>query len=177
MMCELAPSAQKCPPKPLGQVVARWVDVRSPDGDGCLGGQGSGHDAVAVGPGTSRTRDTDPAAAAALDYGLSQRTLIAVSGRTDTVAQLITRRIVALAHSGLQALDEPTVRAVVRQAVRTAPSPPPAGPPADPAPQPGKKPKRTASSASSDDPQYPLLSVYWEQGTGVSSAETHVRWS
>ncbi|GFN09945.1 hypothetical protein Smic_85010 [Streptomyces microflavus] len=96
-MCELAPSAQKCPPKPLGQVVARWVDVRSPDGDGCLGGQGSGHDAVAVGPGTSRTRDTDPAAAAALDYGLSQRTLIAVSGRTDTVAQLITRRIVALA--------------------------------------------------------------------------------
>jgi len=40
-----------------------------------------------------------------------------------------------LAHSGLQALDEPIVRAVVRQAVgdvRTAPVPP-ADPPADPA--------------------------------------------
>ncbi|MFD3848015.1 hypothetical protein ACFWVB_19240 [Streptomyces microflavus] len=94
------------------------------------------HDAVAAGPGTSRTRDSDPAAAAALDYGLSQRALSAVSGRTDTVAQLITRRLATLAHSGLQALDEPTVRVVVRQAVRdvrTAPSPPPAGPPADPA--------------------------------------------
>lgn len=80
-------------------------------------------------------RDTDPAAAA-LDYGLSQRALIAVSGRTDTVAQLITRRLVALTHSGLQALDEPTVRAVVCQAVRdvrAAPPPPPAGSPADPA--------------------------------------------
>ncbi|WP_329305804.1 hypothetical protein [Streptomyces anulatus] len=94
------------------------------------------HDAVAAGPGTSRTRDSDPAVAAALDYGLSQRALIAVSGRTDTVTQLITRRLTALAHSGLQALDEPTVRAVVRQAVRdlrTAPPPPPAESPADPA--------------------------------------------
>ncbi|MFD3664023.1 hypothetical protein ACFWVF_26125 [Streptomyces sp. NPDC058659] len=94
------------------------------------------HDAVAAGPGTSRTRDSDLAAAAALDYGLSQRALIAVSGRTDTVSQLITHRLAALAHSGLQALDEPTVRAVVRQAVRdlrTAPPPPPADPPADPA--------------------------------------------
>ncbi|MEV5433186.1 hypothetical protein [Streptomyces sp. NPDC052701] len=54
----------------------------------------------------------------------SQRALIAVSSPDAT-----------LAHSGLQALDEPTVRAVVRQAVRdvrTAPPPPPAGPPADP---------------------------------------------
>ncbi|MGW4983809.1 hypothetical protein [Streptomyces mirabilis] len=45
------------------------------------------------------------------------------------------RRLAALAHSGLQALNEPTVRAVVRQAVRdvrTAPPPPPADPPADP---------------------------------------------
>ncbi|MFD9286103.1 hypothetical protein ACFWD7_54780 [Streptomyces mirabilis] len=94
------------------------------------------HGAVAAGTETSRTRDTDPATAAALDYGLSQRALIAVSGRTDDVAQLITRRLVTLAHSGLQALDEPTVRAVVRQAVRdirTAPPPPPADPPADPA--------------------------------------------
>ncbi|MEU2578856.1 hypothetical protein ACIP3B_36450 [Streptomyces anulatus] len=93
------------------------------------------HDAVAAGPGLSRTRDTDPAAAAALDYDLSQRALIAVSGRTDTVAQLITRRLAALAHSDLQAIDEPTVRAVVRQAVRdvrAALLPPPAGPPADP---------------------------------------------
>lgn len=74
--------------------------------------------AVAAGTETSRTRDTDPPAAAALDYGLSQRALIAVSGRTEHVAELITRRLAALAHSGLQALDEPTVRAVVRQAVR-----------------------------------------------------------
>ncbi|MGW6744882.1 hypothetical protein ACWGDX_29800 [Streptomyces sp. NPDC055025] len=94
------------------------------------------HDAVAAGPGLSRTRDTDSGAAAALDYGLSQRALIAVSGRTDTVAEIITRRLAALAHSGLQALDTAAVRAVVRQAVRdvrTAPPPPPADPPADPA--------------------------------------------
>lgn len=94
------------------------------------------HGAVDAGPGLSRTRDSEPAAAAALDYGLSQRALIAVSSRTGDVAELITRRLATLAHSGLTALDEPTVRAVVRQAVRdvrTAPPPPPAGPPADPA--------------------------------------------
>lgn len=94
------------------------------------------HGAVTADPGLSRTRDTDPGAAAALDYGLSQRALIDVSGRTDTLTELITRRLATLAHSGLQALDEPTVRAVVRQAVRdvrTAPPPPPAEPPADPA--------------------------------------------
>ncbi|MFI5945591.1 hypothetical protein ACIBCB_35840 [Streptomyces uncialis] len=93
------------------------------------------HDAVAASPGLSRTRDTDPADAAALDYGLSQRALIAISGRTDTVAEIITHRLATLAHSGLTALDEPAVRAVVRQAVRdvrTAPPPPPAEPPADP---------------------------------------------
>ncbi|MEU3880589.1 hypothetical protein [Streptomyces californicus] len=94
------------------------------------------HGAVAAGPELSRTRDTDPGAAAALDYGLSQRALIAVSGRTDAVAEIIiTRRLAALAHSGLQALDEAAVRAVVRQAVRdvrTAPPPAPADPPADP---------------------------------------------
>ncbi|WP_199918995.1 MULTISPECIES: hypothetical protein [Streptomyces] len=48
---------------------------------------------------------------------------------------MIIRRLAALAHSGLTALDEPTVRAVVRQAVRdvrTAPPPPPADPSADP---------------------------------------------
>uniref|UniRef100_UPI00366D324E hypothetical protein n=1 Tax=Bacillus tropicus TaxID=2026188 RepID=UPI00366D324E len=94
------------------------------------------HGAVAAGPGPSRTRDTDPASAAALDYGLSQRALIAVSGRTDTVAEIIARRLTALAHSGLQALDEAAVRAVVRQAVRdvrTAPPPAPDEPPTDPA--------------------------------------------
>lgn len=93
------------------------------------------HDAVTAGPGTSRMRDTGPAGAAALDYGLSQRALIAVSGRSGDVAELITRRLSTLAPSGFQALDEPTVRAVVRQAVRdvrTVP-PPPADPPADPA--------------------------------------------
>lgn len=36
----------------------------------------------------SRTRDADPAAAA-LDYGLSQRALIAVSARSSEVADLI----------------------------------------------------------------------------------------
>ncbi|WP_205522182.1 hypothetical protein HEP84_58370 [Streptomyces sp. RLB1-33] len=49
---------------------------------------------------------------------------------------MITHRFAMLARSGLQALDEPTVRAVVRQAVRdvrTAPPPPPDDPPADPA--------------------------------------------
>ncbi|MFB6812811.1 hypothetical protein [Streptomyces sp. NPDC056387] len=93
------------------------------------------HDAVTAGPELSRTRDTDPGAAAALAYGLSQRALIAVSGRTDTVAEIITRRLAALAHSGRQDLDTATVRAVVRQAVRdvrTAPPPPPTDPPADP---------------------------------------------
>ncbi|MCX5346112.1 hypothetical protein [Streptomyces atratus] len=93
------------------------------------------HGAVTAGTETSRTRDSEPAAAAALDYGLSQRALIAVSSRTGEVAELITRRLSTLAHSGLQALDIATVRAVVRQAVRdvrTAPPPPPAEPPADP---------------------------------------------
>ncbi|MEU8764709.1 hypothetical protein [Streptomyces sp. NPDC048659] len=47
------------------------------------------HDAVTAGPETSRTRDTDPGTATALDYGLPQRALIAVSGRTDTVAEII----------------------------------------------------------------------------------------
>ncbi|MYQ68577.1 MULTISPECIES: hypothetical protein [unclassified Streptomyces] len=48
----------------------------------------------------------------------------------------LTRRLAALAHSGLQALDEAAVRAVVRQAVsdvRAAPPPTPVDPPADPA--------------------------------------------
>ncbi|MFB9608690.1 hypothetical protein ACFFTQ_37635 [Streptomyces roseofulvus] len=92
------------------------------------------HGAVAAGTETSRTRDTSAAPAAALDYGLSQRALIAVSSRADVVAELITHRLATLAHSGLQALDTATVRAVVRQAVRdvrTAPPPPPADPPAD----------------------------------------------
>lgn len=96
---------------------------------------GAIHDAVTAGTETSRTRDTDPGAAAALDYGLSQRALIDVSSRSGDVAELITRRLATLAHSGLTALDEPTVRAVVRQAVRdvrTAPPPPPASPSADP---------------------------------------------
>ncbi|MGW3498945.1 hypothetical protein [Streptomyces sp. NPDC001020] len=92
------------------------------------------HGAVAAGTEVSRTRDSGPDAAAALDYSLSQRALIAVN-RTDTVAELITRRLATLAHSGLQTLDTATVRAVVRQAVRdvhTAPPPPPADLPADP---------------------------------------------
>ncbi|MBM4824032.1 MULTISPECIES: hypothetical protein [Streptomyces] len=69
------------------------------------------------------------------DYGLSQRAMIAVSGRSGDVAELLppTRRARS---QRPPALDEATVRAVVRQAVRdirTAPPPPPAVPPADPA--------------------------------------------
>ncbi|MGW3268527.1 hypothetical protein [Streptomyces sp. NPDC001056] len=93
------------------------------------------HGAVTAGTETSHTRDSDPDGAAALDYDLSQRALIAVSSRADDVAELITRRLAMLAHSGLQALDTATVRAVVGQAVRdvrTAPPPPPADPPTDP---------------------------------------------
>ncbi|MFF2852079.1 hypothetical protein ACFVT5_38005 [Streptomyces sp. NPDC058001] len=45
------------------------------------------HGAVAAGTQTSRTRDTGPAAAAALDYGLSRRALTAVSSRADIVAE------------------------------------------------------------------------------------------
>lgn len=97
------------------------------------------HEAVTAGTEVSRTRDTGPVAAAALDYGLSQRALIAVSGRSNDVVELITRRLATLADSGLTALDEPTVRAVVRQAVRdirTAPPPPPPPPPAEPSADP-----------------------------------------
>ncbi|MCZ0983731.1 hypothetical protein O1L60_43980 [Streptomyces diastatochromogenes] len=86
------------------------------------------HDAVTAGPETSPTRDSDPGAVAALDYGFSQRALIAVSGRTDAVAEIITHRLAALAHSGLQALDTATVRAVVRQAVRDVRTAPPQRP-------------------------------------------------
>jgi hypothetical protein len=72
--------------------------------------------AVAASTGTSRTRDIDPAA---LDYGLSQRALTTISGRTDVVAELTPPGgFAALAHSSLQTLDEPTVRVVLRQAVR-----------------------------------------------------------
>ncbi|MEU3822988.1 hypothetical protein AB0E74_25695 [Streptomyces sp. NPDC030392] len=86
----------------------------------------------------SHARDTGPAAAAAaLDYGLSQRALVAVSARSDDVAALIIRRLAALPRSGARGLDEAAVREVVRQAVhdvRTAPPalPMPAGPPSDP---------------------------------------------
>jgi hypothetical protein len=91
------------------------------------------HDAVAAGTEVTLMRDTGPAAAAALDYGLSQRALIAVSGRSSDVAELITRRLSTLAHSGLQSLDTATVRAVVRRAVRDVRSAPlPADSPADP---------------------------------------------
>ncbi|MCY0932042.1 hypothetical protein OTB20_38915 [Streptomyces sp. H27-H1] len=84
----------------------------------------------------SRTRDTDLATVATLDYGLSQRALIAIASRTDDLAELITRRLTGLAGSGWRLLGEPAVRAVVRQAVRdvrTAPPPLPEGPREDPA--------------------------------------------
>ncbi|MCX4808751.1 hypothetical protein ACFWWM_25940 [Streptomyces sp. NPDC058682] len=65
-------------------------------------------------------RYTGTGAAATLDYGLSQRALTTVSGRSGDVAELITHRLLTLTRSSLQALDEPTVRAVVRQAVAGA---------------------------------------------------------
>ncbi|MFB6507426.1 hypothetical protein ACFYXP_33355 [Streptomyces sp. NPDC002466] len=46
------------------------------------------HEAVTAGTETSRTRETGPATGAALDYGLSQRALTAVSARADMVAEL-----------------------------------------------------------------------------------------
>ncbi|MEU6934779.1 hypothetical protein AB0A05_37405 [Streptomyces sp. NPDC046374] len=66
---------------------------------------------------------------------MSQRALLAVSARTDTVAELITHCLAALAHTGLTPLDGPTVGAGVRQAVRDVRTTPllPAEPPADPA--------------------------------------------
>lgn len=48
---------------------------------------GAIHDAIATGTDPSRVRDTDQAAAATLDFGLSQRALTAVSGRTGDVAE------------------------------------------------------------------------------------------
>lgn len=84
----------------------------------------------------AREAPPGPGRPAALDYGLPQRALIAISGRVGDVAELITRRLTTLAHSGLTTPDEPAVCAVVRQAVRdirTAPPPPlPVDPPADP---------------------------------------------
>lgn len=93
------------------------------------------HEALTAGTETSRTRDTRPAATAALDYGLSQRALIAVSSRADDIAELNYPPPLH-AHPQRPADSRPTVRAVVRQAVRdlrTAPTPPPTDPPANPA--------------------------------------------
>lgn len=77
------------------------------------------------------------AGAVAVDFGLSQRALLAVAGRVDDVADLITRRLAVLTRNGDQAADADAVRAIVRQAVhdiRTAPPAvePAAGPPAAP---------------------------------------------
>ncbi|WP_341483514.1 hypothetical protein [Streptomyces longhuiensis] len=96
------------------------------------------HGAVTASSDLSRTRDSNSGAATALDYGLSQRALIAVSARSGDVAQLITRRLATLTHSRGTPLDEPTVRAVVRQAVHdvrtTTPPPAPENPPPENAP-------------------------------------------
>ncbi|MER6123005.1 hypothetical protein ABT173_10030 [Streptomyces sp. NPDC001795] len=76
-------------------------------------------------PAPRRLHERDTAlAAAALDYGLSQRALIAVSARTDDITKLeITRRLTTLAHSDLKALDEPTVRAVSARPSATSAQP------------------------------------------------------
>ncbi|MFE9565894.1 hypothetical protein ACFYM0_32835 [Streptomyces sp. NPDC006487] len=83
----------------------------------------------------SRTRDAPQVAEAALDYGFSQRAVIAVAARSGDIAELITGRIAACTRVGAQDLDAATVRAVVHQAVRelrAAPPEPPDAPPADP---------------------------------------------
>lgn len=109
------------------------------------------HDAVTVGTETSPTRDSDPAAAAALDYGLSQRALIAVSARSGDVAELIKCRLATRIHDELKALDEPTVRTVVRQTVHDVRTTPPPTPPASPA-GPSADPTLTALCGVVDDP-------------------------
>ncbi|MER7109847.1 hypothetical protein [Streptomyces sp. NPDC000229] len=93
----------------------------------------------------SRPRNSDPAVVAP-DYGLSQRVLITVSGRTGDVAELLPADSPP-SPPRLQALDEPTVRAVVRQAdrdVRTAPPPHPPIRRRSP-----RSPRRAASSTTS----------------------------
>lgn len=50
-------------------------------------GGGGGGNSMRAGTETSHTRGTAPAAAAPLDCGLSQRALLAVSGRTDEVTK------------------------------------------------------------------------------------------
>lgn len=75
----------------------------------------------------SRTRDT---ANTVLDFGLSQRALLAASARTGDVAELISGRLAALA-GGSAGVDSDVERAVVRQAVhevRTTPAPRPLPP-------------------------------------------------
>ncbi|WP_234025773.1 MULTISPECIES: hypothetical protein [Streptomyces] len=76
------------------------------------------HGAVTAGTETSRTRDTGPATAAALDYGLSQRALIAVSSRADVVAELITRRLATL---GNQCVPSASRTGTATVSVRGAP--------------------------------------------------------
>ncbi|MFF5583609.1 hypothetical protein [Streptomyces hygroscopicus] len=66
--------------------------------------------------GTSRRRDSDPAA---LDYGLSQHAPRRLHSRRGDIEGII-RRLAALAHSGLQALDTARVRAVARLACHRA---------------------------------------------------------
>jgi hypothetical protein len=78
--------------------------------------------AVTTSDAVSRTRDTDTAAA--FDWGLSQRALLAVAGRVEEVTDLITRRLAALPPSGGQELKHEAVRAIVRQAVQDAVLPP-----------------------------------------------------
>ncbi|MFJ8314241.1 MULTISPECIES: hypothetical protein [unclassified Streptomyces] len=99
--------------------------------------------------GLSRMRDTaeDSAATVAgavVDFGLSQRALLAVAGRVEDVADLITRRLAILTQSsGSQSVDADAVRAIVHQAVhdvRNAPPPPAALPTTSPAVDPAVDP-------------------------------------
>jgi hypothetical protein len=78
--------------------------------------------------GLSRRRDSvsssgdSAGGAVVVDFGLSQRALLAVAGRADQVADPITRRLaVPEQSSGGRALDVDAVRAVVHQAVHDVP--------------------------------------------------------
>ncbi|MFJ8389336.1 hypothetical protein ACIQ9Q_33335 [Streptomyces sp. NPDC094438] len=60
-----------------------------------------------------------------VDFGLSQRSLLAVAGRADQVADLITRRLSILTQNSYsQSVDPAAVRAIVHQAVHDVRSTP-----------------------------------------------------
>ena len=77
-------------------------------------------EAVAGAVSVSRTRDTGTETGAGLDYGLSQRALLAVSARSGDVAAMIAARLTALTADSTRGLPADTVRDVVQHAVDAA---------------------------------------------------------